>query len=110
MKPISNQRIKTIVKQLASINDKIVELDKAIEYPYKAGHMVCINRSTDTWDTTKKHDNMVNTQIKKESKLWDELEAGLAGFGVAKQQVIDILVHCGLCQEVAVDSVEEWGL
>lgn len=110
VKPVKVRKSKTVVKAIQAQEEKANVLYTFIEYPFKSGHMECVNRYTDTWEPTRKHNNMVNTVNKKIGLLYDELENIFVGKGYKEADVYDQLVADGFCGDEVIDIIEEWAI
>jgi predicted transcriptional regulator len=66
-------RIDKLTVTCRELDKRIEELDKACEYPYKAGAMKCVNRSLDIWEITKGHQNKIDSANRRHAKTMTQV-------------------------------------
>jgi hypothetical protein len=66
-------RIDKLTVKCRELDDRVLELDRACEYPFKAGAMKCVNRSLDIWEVTKTHQNKIDSAHKRHAKVMTQI-------------------------------------
>lgn len=82
--------------KLKATDKRIGELYEFTEYPYKAGHMECIDRAVDSWAPTRKNANMIATQERKYDLLINEVKLLMKEHYITDQNLSDFAQLNGL--------------
>lgn len=99
--------LKTIIKQLKAVDQRISELYSYQDCPYKQGHMICVNRSLDVWEPSKKNKNMLNTQYNKQTILTNELTNIINKDDLTEKELIQLLVDNDMQVDEAICLIED---
>ena len=98
--------MRNIIKNIALVEARINELDSYTNYPYKAGHVVCVNKRLDIWETSKKNASMVSTQNCKLDRLVNQLKSEVSDSD--QDYVLNELVENGMQVDIAYEYVRDW--
>ena len=93
---------------MALVDLKLEELNSFTEHPYKAGHMICIDKKVDAWEPSKRNGNMLNTQYKINEKLVTELKKQCLELDLPRLTVLNLLVDNEMPIEEASQRIDEW--
>ena len=93
---------------MALVDLKLEELNSFTEHPYKAGHMICIDKKVDAWEPSKRNGNMLNTQYKINEKLVTELKKQCLELDLPRLTVLNLLVDNEMPIEEASEYIDEW--
>jgi hypothetical protein len=100
--------IKNIIKNISIVDLRISELDSYTDYPYKAGHVICVNKRLDIWESSKKNANMISTQNSKYERLITQLKTICLKQDLPSDAILTLLVDNGMPIETAYEYVNEW--
>jgi hypothetical protein len=97
-----------IIENIALVDSKIDELYSFTDYPYKKGHVICVNKSLDIWECSKKNARMISTQNSKHTRLIEQLKHECIKTDFPRYTVLTLLVANGMQIDIAEEYVKEW--
>lgn len=102
----AKNKINTRAKRMLEANEREEYLDDCISYPYASGHMECVNRSTDSWEPTKRHENMVRaTSNKWTTALVEIVEIAKANHCLTACKLLELMPELG--EQIAPEFIFE---